>query len=319
MKKVKKIKIKPGFIKVLKIVGIILCILFGLFLFYLKQIHDLIDIGYSKKASQKILFSFQKDTVLSIGENKTLNAAFESDKFIEDNMDHYVKIHYVNHEHFILNINKLLKIGYSDSDINLIFEHGDDAAVTRFTKRDKIRYLEEFFVVDYAKLDNYDRYVKYSDETGEDEESTVLFVNLDMDLEDYQDSTLEDRFSYDMLVNKFHALSETFEPTDLITVPEAYSGGETYQANRTAIAALSQMFEAAKTEGLEAAAVADPLQERIDEAASVYGVPHRFIDWREMADSGVIDLAVIASPTKFHLEQCEYFMSKGKDVLIIGK
>lgn len=69
-----------------------------------------------------------------------------------------------------------------------------------------------------------------------------------------------------------------------------------------------------ETDGLEAAAVADPLQERIDEAASVYGVPHRFTDWRAMADAGVIDLAVIASPTGFHLEQCEYFMSKGADV-----
>lgn len=70
----------------------------------------------------------------------------------------------------------------------------------------------------------------------------------------------------------------------------------------------------AKTEGLVPAAVADPLAERCEEASSVYGVPHRFTDWREMADAGVIDLAVIASPTKFHLEQCEYFMSRGADV-----
>ena len=68
------------------------------------------------------------------------------------------------------------------------------------------------------------------------------------------------------------------------------------------------------TEGLEAAAVADPLQERADEALSVYGVPHRFTDWRQMADSGTIDLAVIASPTVFHREQCEYFLSRGIDV-----
>lgn len=71
---------------------------------------------------------------------------------------------------------------------------------------------------------------------------------------------------------------------------------------------------AENTEGMAAAAVADPLKERVDEAAAVHGVPHCFTDWREMADAGVIDLAVIASPTTFHREQCEYFMSKGIDV-----
>ena len=68
------------------------------------------------------------------------------------------------------------------------------------------------------------------------------------------------------------------------------------------------------TEGLEAAAVADPLQERVDEALSVYGVPHRFTDWRQMADSGTIDLAVIASPTVFHREQCILALEHGSDV-----
>ena len=68
------------------------------------------------------------------------------------------------------------------------------------------------------------------------------------------------------------------------------------------------------TEGMEATAVADPLQERADEAKSVHGVQHCFTDWHEMADAGVIDLAVLASPTIFHREQCEYFMSKGADV-----
>lgn len=251
MKKVKKIRIKPGFLKILKVVGIIFCLFLGLFIFYLKQIHELTSLGYSKKASQKILFSFQKNTVLAFGKNKTLNAAFESDDYIEENMDHYVKINYVNHEHFISNINKLLKIGYSDSEINLIFGHGDDDAVGRFTKRDKIRYLEEFFVVDYAKLDNYDRYVKYSDETGEDEESTVLFVNLDMDLEDYQDSSLEDKFSYDMLVNKHHHLDEKFVPEQLVKIDLEYASEKGLECSKVALDAYKKMNEAASKEGYE--------------------------------------------------------------------
>ena len=67
-------------------------------------------------------------------------------------------------------------------------------------------------------------------------------------------------------------------------------------------------------EGMEAVAVADPLQERLDEAEKTYNVPNRFSDWKEMADPGLIDLAVIASPTAFHREQCEFFLKRGIDV-----
>lgn len=69
-----------------------------------------------------------------------------------------------------------------------------------------------------------------------------------------------------------------------------------------------------KTSGLTLAAVADPLAERLTEAQQTFGVKHTFTDWKDMADRELIDLAVIASPTIFHREQCEYFISKGIDV-----
>ena len=251
MKKVKSIKIKPGFSRALKIFGVVFCIFLGLFIFYAKQINDLTSIGYSKKASRNILFSFHKDYVLSVGENKTLNAAFESDYFNEKNMGHYIKINYVNQEHFIQNINKLIKKGYSNTDINLIFSHGDDEAVGRFVKREKIRYLEEFFVVDYAKLDNYDRYVAYADATGEDEEATVLYVNLDMDKEDYKDSTLVDKFDIGMLVNKHRHLGEDFEPDNLVKIESKYASEKNLKCCKVAYEAYKKMSEAADKEGYQ--------------------------------------------------------------------
>ena len=69
-----------------------------------------------------------------------------------------------------------------------------------------------------------------------------------------------------------------------------------------------------KTAGLELTAVTDPLQERLNEAQETYGVAKAFTNWQEMADPELIDLAVIASPTIFHKEQCEFFMSRGIDV-----
>lgn len=247
----KKIKVKPKALKILKIIGVILCLLLGVFLFYLKQINDLKKFGYSDKSSNNILFSFKKDYVLSIGKNKTINRAFEDDNYIEDNLDIYRKIKFVDHKDLIANINKALKIGYKYNDINIIFSHGDNDSVKRFLKREKVRYLEEFFSIDYAKLDNYDRYITYADDTGEDEEETVLAVNLDMDKKDYEDAILVDEFSISMLVNKHRYLSEDFEPKDLMTIPSEYASEEGLQSSRLAFNAYKEMSNKAKSEGYE--------------------------------------------------------------------
>lgn len=246
---IKRIRLKTRYIKILKVIGVFICIIFGVFLFYQKQVNTLSKLGYSREASKNILFSFNKEYVLTVGENKTLNRAFESEDFNEKYMDNYTKIKYVNHKDLIKNINKLLKIGYSNSDINIILSHGDNESVKRFAKREKIKYLEEFFALDYAKLDNYDRYVHYSDETGEDEETTVLFVNLDMDKEDYTDAYLIKDFSVDMLVNKHRRLSEDFVPDGLSKIDEKYAAEDGMRASKIAINAFIEMSKASEKEG----------------------------------------------------------------------
>lgn len=244
-----KIKVKPKALKVLKIIGVILCLLLGIFLFYLKQINDLKSLGYSDKASNKILFSYKKDYIMSIGKNETLNKAFESDEYIEENLDNYRRVKYVNHKDLISNINKALKIGYKYNDINIIFSHGGNDSVKRFLNREKVKYLEEFFSIDYAKLDNYDRYLKYADETGEDEDVSVLYVNLDLDKEDYTDAVLVEKFSIDMLVNKHRYLSEDYEPNDLMEIPEEYASEKGMKSSRIAFNAYREMSNAASKEG----------------------------------------------------------------------
>ena len=248
MKKIRSIKIRPKFAKVLKIIGVLLCIVLGIFLFYRKQIYDLKKIGYSEIASKKILFSKNKKRVLAVGENQVLNLAFEGEDYQEDNFDRYVKIKYIEQDKLIENINKLIKIGYSNSDINIILSHGDSQAVSDFAKRDKVRYLEEYFSVDFAKLENYDRYVAYSDETGIDEYDTIIYVNLDLDKEDYQDAVLVDEFSSEMLVNKHRGLSSDFVVEDLTEIDSKYTSEEGFYSSRLALNAFIKMYQDALKE-----------------------------------------------------------------------
>ena len=247
----KKFRLKKSVQKKLKVFGVVLGIFLVAFFFYSSQIASLTRLGYSKEASRNILFQFKKDYVLSVGENKTLNAAFESDDYKEKYLDQYSKIDYQNHEHLIQNINTLIKKGYSNSNISMILAHGSDRDVRDFAKRDKINYLEEFFSLPYAKLRNYDRYVDYSNETGEDDETTVLAVNLDMDKEDYKDSIVVKKFSTDMLVNKHRSLEKDYEPDDLVSIDSEYAADDTQKGAMVAVNAFISMYEAAKKDGYD--------------------------------------------------------------------
>ena len=142
MRKVEKLKLRKPIVILLKILGFLLCSLLVLFIIYRNQINDLKKLGYSETASKNILFSTQKEYVLSVGENKTLNSAFESDKIIEEYLNNYVKINYVDHKDLIENINNLIKKGYSNSDINIILEHGDNEE--DFLKEKKLSILKSF-------------------------------------------------------------------------------------------------------------------------------------------------------------------------------
>lgn len=244
----RKFKLKPPAIKLLKKVCIVLGIIIVLFIIYSSNIHDLEKLGYSKEASRNILFKFKKSYVVDVGKNKTLNAAFESKDYKESNLDNYSKIKYQNHKHLIKNINLLLKKKYSNKDISIIFAHGSDKDVSNFIKHKKVRYLEEFLTVDYAKIKNYDRYLAYSDETGEDEETVVLAVNLDMDKKNYENPKVISDYDKYVLVNKHRQLSKKYRP-GLVRIKKKYASDNKQKAVKEAVNAFIKMYNAAKKEG----------------------------------------------------------------------
>ncbi len=245
----KKLKLKKGVLNILKIFGLLVVVVVVAWFVYNNQLNSIKKLGYSREASKNILFSGNKEYVLSVGENKTLNAAFESPEYNEKYLNNYTKIKYVEHNHLIKNINTLLDKGYSNSDISIILTHGSDSDVGAFAKRERVKYLEEFYSYPYAKIKYYDRYLKYTDETGEDEETTIIHVNLNMDKEAYVDYTEVDKFSTDMLVNKYHKLSDDFEPDELVEIPLEYAAEKGMYANREAYNALVQMFKSAELDG----------------------------------------------------------------------
>ena len=249
--KCRKLKLKKNVLIVLKIFLTVIIFILILTFIYNKKINTFVKLGYSRISSKQIIKLGKNDYVLSVGKNKMLNAAFSSPFYKDKYVDNYSKIKYQNQKDIIKNTNILLDKGYSNDDISIILNHGNNADVSEFVKKERIKYLEEFYQFPYAKLENYDRYVSYADSTGEDEKTTVVHVNLNMDKEKYVDYEKIDGFSYDMLVNNYHYMDPSIIPDDLIDIPKKYTGGEEYKANRVAVNSLIKMFENAKLNGLE--------------------------------------------------------------------
>lgn len=247
-----KLKLKSSARKPLTIIGAIILVIIILLALYFNRIGELKSLGYSEEAAKNIIFKFKYSYVMDIGENKTLNTAFISTDYKEENLGNYVKIDYKEQEHLISNINKLLDKGYSVNEVNLIISKGDDKSVSDFAKRDKVKYIEEFLSVDYAKLENLDRYVEYRDKENDDAETTVLYVNMDFDKEDYVDHLVIDEFDDYVLVNKHRQLSSAYIPDDLVTIDDEYvkSEGE-IQIERNVAKAFYDMAKAAKKDGME--------------------------------------------------------------------
>ena len=79
----------------------------------------------------------------------------------------------------------------------------------------------------------------------------ILFVNLDLDKEDYVYSKEVSEFSSSMLVNKHRNLTDSFEPSDLMTIPSEYASEDDFKASRIAFNAYKKMSDAASSEGYE--------------------------------------------------------------------
>ncbi len=230
--------------------GIVVVIFLAFFIFLQNQKNTLRKLGYSEQAISNILLKWKTATVKEIGKNQTVNAAFESKDYQDDYLKIYQKVEYQDQKNLIRNINKLIQKGYKASDISMILAHGNNEDVTNFAKRKKVKYLEQFFSVSYAKLRNYDRYVSYYDKEREDAETTVLRVNMDFDKEEYTDPLEIKNFSEKVLVNKHRQLVEEYVPKNLKEVPSSLlkDDSEKIMVVSSVLKAFQKMQEAASKE-----------------------------------------------------------------------
>ena len=132
----------------------------------------------------------------------------------------------------------------------MILARGNNSEVKEFAKRGKVKYLDEFFSLDYSHISKYDRYVAYQNKENDTADITVLNVELDFDKDEYQDVEVIDKFSPNVLVNKHHQLSSKYVPRDLVNFQSNdVKGTSKIKANKEVVNAFHKMREAAKEDG----------------------------------------------------------------------
>lgn len=174
--------------------------------------------------------------------SKTLEEAILQNKYKKDYLLEYLNINYIEDDNFLDNINKLLDIGYKSNDINNIYSKIPNS-VNILLDNSYDENISNYLKLNYFKEDYLDRYLKYAVNAKElksvydvtniidnySYEDTVTFVNANLDKKYYTNDievTDEEAYKIDVLVNKYHKLSSTFEPNDLEEINKDYSMGK---------------------------------------------------------------------------------------------
>ena len=234
-------------IKLRKIWIILLVILVLLLIYPTYLTISIASKDYKLSSIYNIVVKGIKDEVLDNDYSKTLEEAVNSKEFDKSNVEEYFDIVYVEKDYFINRINKLIKIGYSVDDINKINNKLTDEIVDTLYNHELIKDISKYLEFDYFKSENLYRYLAYYN--GNYQQS-IVYVNIGLDKDLYQDVNVITTYSVDVLANKYNKLDENFEPDNLVLVNSSYVKGNNKEyLSAEAKNAFELMAEEAKKEG----------------------------------------------------------------------
>lgn len=159
------------------------------------------SLGYSEKSSEKIkelnISSYLKDTY-----SKTLDKALENDEYVNDYLQNYIKIKYIDNKDFIKSINDLLKKDYKVEEINS---------------------LSFILSSPYYKYELLNSYLDYYKKNNDKKDNIVTLVNIGLNNDFYTNiKEIKDPDNLLVLVNKYNKLPDDYKPSNLVDFDSKY-------------------------------------------------------------------------------------------------
>ena len=238
----KRLRLRTPFRIFLSVIAIILIVTLY---FPVRSIINLTRLNYSFFSSVEIYKLDLTDKVLEYDYSEVIDKTISSEDFIIDRLDTYVKLEYYERDNFLDNVNNLIDLRYSIDDINLINKNVSDDFM-QVLLNEFVYDIKKYLVVEYFKEENFDRYKAYFNGNYE---KTVLYVNIGLDKEYYEDTNVNDNYSVTMIVNKYNGVTKDFVPPDLTQISSDCSNDPDNYLTKEAADAFEKMCLAAKNEG----------------------------------------------------------------------
>ncbi len=147
---------------------------------------------------------------------------------------------------------KLLELGYTEDEIQLLEDCLTEEEVTTLASTDKDEFLLELLQDPYFIKDYLSRYQTYHTENeGKTARQVVSTVNTNTDYA-YYDYNLDTDTNQDylMIVNKYYHLDSSYQPNDLVNISNQYYYGEGHQIRKVVYDAFVDMWNQAKKDGI---------------------------------------------------------------------
>ncbi len=252
-KKRKKFSIK----KTLRlVVPLILIITIGLI--YLINKDNINTYYLSKKTGYKEnTINVMKDNDLDINilnkkYSETLENIINTEYFNPKYLSDYINITYHDNDTFLKDINSLLTLGYSYTEINNIYNKLSTDSINIIINNTYIKDLNTIINLSYFKEDNLDRYLKYLNTSTKDLKTSITYVNIGLDNDYYTNViNIDNQDDLAVLVNKYHKLSNNYVPSDLEKINSKYQWlGRSNELRKDAREAFEKMCEAATKDNI---------------------------------------------------------------------
>lgn len=238
------------------VVPLILIITIGLI--YLINKDNINTYYLSKKTGYKEnTINVMKDNDLDINilnkkYSETLENIINTEYFNPKYLSDYINITYHDNDTFLKDINSLLTLGYSYTEINNIYNKLSTDSINIIINNTYIKDLNTIINLSYFKEDNLDRYLKYLNTSVKDLETSITYVNIGLDNDYYTNViNIDNQDDLAVLVNKYHKLSNDYVPSDLEKINSKYQWlGRSNELRKDAREAFEKMCEAATKDNI---------------------------------------------------------------------
>lgn len=239
MKKEKKILFILLGIAIIVLIGILITSFFG----KKDDSHKSKDVNikYSSEAKTVMKEYNVTDEIASKSYSKTVDKMLSNKEFKKEYLQDYYAINYQEKDDFLKSVNTFLDKNYSAEEINNIFEYLNEKNIELLKQSDYIE-LNDYVKISNMEVNKISRYKSYQEQNKLDAQTAVTYVNIGLDQEFYSEITeIKNPNSITLLLNKYRALPEDYEPQDLVSL--SYSNS--YKMRKEAAEHFEQMVSAA--------------------------------------------------------------------------